>query len=159
MWLKREEKAGRWVCLQVKGLSTGHPLTWGQAQRTPREGLFSGGRELVVPGRTQKKAEQLGVELDIRSYGEQRRHVSLHSAAHVTAASEQEERADGSGILAANWNIQLPKPPVNSAERLGCQMPMARRGFRYVKVAWDSHTANIEDEGWNERQIGSSNAE
>ena len=63
------------------------------------------------------------------------------------------------GILAANWNIQLPKPPVKSAESLGCQAPMARCGFRYVKLAWDSHTANIEDEGWNERQIGGSNVE
>ncbi len=27
-------------CQRVKGLSTGHPLTWGQAQKTPQEACF-----------------------------------------------------------------------------------------------------------------------
>lgn len=47
---------------------------------------------------------------------------------------------------------------MNSGERLGCQTHRARCGFRCVKVAWDSPIANIEDEGQNERQIGSSKA-
>lgn len=37
-------------CPRVKGLSTGHPLTWGQAQKTPQEACFlqgGGGREAV----------------------------------------------------------------------------------------------------------------
>lgn len=42
-----------------------------------------------------------------------------------------------SGILPGNWNIQLPKPLVNSAERLGCQTLMAHRKFSYVKVTRD----------------------
>lgn len=47
-------------CLWVKGLSTGHPLTRGQAQKNASGGLFSvrRGGGLVVPGQTQKKAKQ-----------------------------------------------------------------------------------------------------
>lgn len=43
----------------VKGLSTGHPLTWGQAQKdaSGEESVLGGD----VPGQTQKKAEQRGV--------------------------------------------------------------------------------------------------
>lgn len=49
-------------CWRVKGLSTGHPLIRGQAQRTPQDACFLGGAGggFVVPGRTQKKPKQRG---------------------------------------------------------------------------------------------------
>lgn len=57
--------------LWVKGLSTGHPLTRGQAQRMPQEGcVLWAGEGFVVPGQTQKKAKQQGeqsVKINIKA--------------------------------------------------------------------------------------------
>lgn len=36
-------------------------------------------------------------------------------------------------MLPANWNIQLPKPLVSSAETLACQKPMAAVGLAVLR--------------------------